>query len=258
MARALSLAFLYNTTQMFLLGLGRDGAATTGKVLKDELNNDALLEDLVLQASQPGMVDDIKVGGQSVMCSDQSADLSMFHPEAYFEGARSFGFPIHKSVPVQVNVTLAANGTLVGSLGIQPIPEEVREHGIPDVNGLGDALDVVFGMGSVVVNAGATNTLSAKALRRCTLGALVLSATGGGGTEGIDVEVTDIQVNKKSLLGGSASFPLGTLSNLATDLDGRVLAQEVDVNHQIVIFLKNNNAANITVRGGIWCMPPRE
>lgn len=245
---------LYNATQMFRLGLGRS-AGVTDHVLSDELRNDSLLEELTINCSVIDLVDSIKVGGQDLMCSNKGANIMMFHPEAQFEGARSFGFPLHKAVPVEVRVGTAAPSTLVAGLGIQPIPDELLAQGIPDVNGLGDALNVVFGLGTVTIAAGTSDVLTATSRRRTTLGALVIDSATAAAL--LDVVVEEITLNGRPLLGGVDPMPLADLSYLATDLDGRTLAQDVEVGDVVEVTLHNYNAGGIAVYGGIWCLPPR-
>jgi hypothetical protein len=246
-----NLAFLLNKPQAFLLGLGIDHAATTAKVLTESLAQDFLLEDLTLYSDQLGLVTDIRLAGQSVFCSDLACDLSAFHPEAVVEGQRSFGVPLSQSLAVQVSATLIAAGALSGSLGVQPIPPEGKPF--PDVASLGKRLNLFFGLGSSTFAAAAINTITAKALRDCTLGRLVMSTSANQA----NLTVNDIRISRKNMLGGMTPAPVSLMSlgPFATDVDGLVLAQQVHPGDVVEIDVENHTAVAAVVRGAIFTMP---
>lgn len=246
---------LKNQNQGLTLGLGRDGAATVTKALTGQPQRDTLLEDLNVVASQFGLVDDILLAGTSLMASDKSADILMFHPEAYAEGVRSIGIAIAKTQSVVVKATLAANGTIQAWTGGQPMPKREDGNGSPDPTDAGEALAFVFGLGKVNIGAGATADLTAKATRNCTLGALFIDASASG----IDLTIQAVKINNRPLLIGRQDTTIdgvGILaySYLATDLDGRIMAQTVEVSDVVTITILNNNAGALDVYGGIFCM----
>lgn len=246
-------ALLYNQSQAFILGLGGDYAATVAKDLKEEIPNDLLLEDMAITTDTDGLIDDILIGAQSVMCSDLGVGIKLFHPEALLEGARSLGIPLHKGLTVRVKATLSANGCFAAQIGVQPVPDEAKPF--PDPNGLGSKMNFVFGLGaSAAMAPGASATITATALRECTLGALVLYASA---VESY-IEVIDILLNKRPMLAGStpASLNVAALNPFTTDIDGRVLAQRVRPGDKLEIKLKNSHGATAsTVRGGIYILP---
>lgn len=246
---------LKNQNQALTLGLGRDGAATVAKALTGIPQRDTLLEDLNVFATQPGLVDDILVAGTSVMCSDKGADILMFHPESYCEGARSLGIAIAKTQSVVVKATLAANGTIVAHFGGQPMPRRDDGTPPPDPTDAGEALAYVFGLGKINVPAAGLVELTAKATRNCTLGALFIDAPAST----IDLSIEYVKINNRPMLIGRQDTTIDTVgivaySYLATDLDGRVLAQDVEVSDVVSIGIRNNNAGALDVYGGIFVM----
>jgi len=250
---------LINPVQSLTLGLGRDAAATTAKTLVGEVQIGCLLEDVIAKASQTGLIDDILVAGQSVMCSDLSADIKMFDPTAYCEGHRGLGIPFNKTQKVTIKATLDANGTFVAAVNVQNLPAEVRNAGIPDVNSLGPRLHYLFGLGKKVVPAAAPSTaiITATASRDVRLGLLSMSAADA---TILDLTVQSIKHNNKEFLTGRNDstideVPLATFDFRNTDVDGRILAADVKTNDKLTMTLKNFNVGDLTVWGGIFCMP---
>lgn len=250
---------LRNQNQGLTLGLSRDAAATVTKALSGVPQRDVLLEDVNVQASQFGLVDDIMIAGTSVMASDKSANILMFHPECYAEGARSLGIAMAKNQTVVVKCTLAANGTAVCHVGAQPLPKRLDADGNPmpppDPTDAGDALAYVFGLGKVHIGAGAVGELSAKATRNCTLGALFADPSASP----LDLTIQYIKINNRPMLIGRQDTTIdgvniGAFSYLATDLDGRVLAQDVEVGDVVTVGILNDNVGALDVYGGIFCM----
>lgn len=249
---------LRNPAQALTLGLGRDGAASTVKTLTGQTQVGLLLEDVVLESSQTGLVTDILLAGQSVMCSDLGMDLRAFASNSYCDGHRALGVPFNKTQFVTVKATLDANGTIAGLVNVQGLPEDVKAAGLPDVNALGERLHYAFGLGSVVVPAGGTAFITATATRDCTLGLIGFSAIAA---TILDLTITQIKHNGRELLAGRQDatvdeVPLIGFSHQNTDVDGRILACRVKTNDKLVIGLRNYNAGNLTVWGGIFCLPP--
>lgn len=252
---------LFNLLQMFRFPLGFDTGSAAPDVSAKPLNS-GLLEDVAIVSSQLGTVE-VFVGGISCNVSDKPAHTLAFHPEAQFEGMRSISVPITKETAVRVTGTLAAAGSFGASLGFQPIPDETlaRWGGqVPDVKAIGKDIELYFGLGSVVVPLGGTATLRGKALSACRLGALVLD--GSIAAAAYDISISSIKVRNKPMqaaeldtVGAVAGEFLGAFTYLATDLDGRVLGQDMEQGHEVEIVLVNRNAADITVYGTIFLLP---
>lgn len=249
--------FVKNQNQALTLPLGRDGAASTVKTLQGVPQRHVLLEDLQIVASQLGLVTDILVAGASCMASDKGADILMFHPEAYAEGIRSIGVVMPKALSFTVKATLAANGTILANVGAQPVPPMEKGEAPPDPAEAGSDLAYVFGLDSVVVPAlgAAIGELTARATRNTTLGAIFVDVSANP----LDVTIEYIKINNRPMLVGRQDATIDALGvsflgYLCTDIDGRVLAQDVAVGDTVTIGLRNANAAAVTAYGGIFCM----
>jgi hypothetical protein len=244
-------AIIQRNAQGLALGLGRSTGAAAFS-LTGTLQIPALLQDLVLRASQLGLVTDLRVAGQVLMCSNQGATLDMFRPDAEVEGQRGLGIPLAAQQVVQCDGTLAAAGTIAGGIGVDPItPDRV----VP-VNMLGRALDYVFGLGSSgAVAAGAAGTLTATSRRDVMLGRIVMNSDGGGDV----VTVRSIQVNNIELLSGQSGatdeLPVEYFSGENSDVDGLTLAYPVQDNGNVTVTIQNNDAVARTTYGGIFVMP---
>jgi len=242
--------------QGLYLGLGRaTGAAAFN--LEGEVQVPALLLDPCFSADQEGLITDFRVGGQTLMCSDQGVGWKLWHAQAALEGSRAIGIPVPANTKVSVSGTLAAAGTIVGGIGVDPIP--ASEARVPNAPEVADRLNYVFGLGSVAVAAGADGYLNAVCKRQCTLGPLVLWSPTGAAS--FDVTVENIEINNSPLPAGRVSgatidrAPLPYFDFLRTDLDGRTLNAECGYNHSVSIKLHNYNAGPITVYGGILVLP---
>ena len=238
--------------QGFSLGFGRIAAAATG-TLTATLQTPSLLQDLMIETDQEGLVNTLRVSGQNVLASDQGVDINVWDPQSQTEGQRSLGIPLYQNQQVSIEYVLAAAGICQAAIQTDPIGDPQR---IVPVNKLGTALDYAFGLGLVAVAAGADGNLSAQARRDVDLGRLILSPSANA----IDMTVRSIFVNNIELLSGGATgaareCPLSCFSHLATDYDGATIAYRVGTNDQVQLTLHNYNAAPTTVRGGILCLP---
>lgn len=242
---------MYRNAQGLTLGLGSDRAATTAKALESALQQASLLQDLQITSTQLGLVDAIRVAGQSLMASDRGANIQMFAPKAHVEGHRGMAIPLAQQQTVSVDITLVANGTVSAGVSLRPIdPTAV----IP-VNKLGSALNYVFGLGLVNVLAGAGGSLIATARRDCVLGLCVLDASANPE----DVQIRSVTINNVELLAGpdgaAGEFGIECFGFDSTDDDGNVVGYPVRTNDVVNIDFWNYNAAPVNVYGGIFVLP---
>lgn len=243
-------AVIQRNAQGLALGLGRSAGAANF-ALSSTLQVPSLLQDLVLRSTQLGLVTDLRVAGQVLMCSNQGATLQMFAPDSEVEGQRGLGIPLAAQQVVDVAGTLLAAGTISGAIGVDPItPDRV----IP-VNKLGRALDYLFGLGSSGAVAAATaGSLSATSRRDVMLGRIVLNSDAAD-----VVTVRSIQVNNIELLAGQAGVTdeIGVeyFGGENSDIDGLTLAYPVRDNGNVTITIQNNDAVARTTLGGIFVMP---
>lgn len=237
--------------QGFALGLGREAAAASG-TLNGELQVASMLMDPIVTTTEEGVVTAFRVNGQSVMVTKEGADIRLFSPAGQFEGQRSMSLPLRAQQSVAISYELAGAGTVAACIGTDPIsPEKV----VP-INQLGKAIDYLAGFGQVEVPNGDSDVLEAKLLRPCVLGPMCLTAE----SDPEDLTVQSILVNGIELLSGGRTavgreIPIGYMSHLCTDLDGKTLGYYCEANDVITITLANYNAGNIIVRGGAFIIP---
>lgn len=253
-------------SQGYYLGSQRDVAATAAKTLTATLMTPSWLMDLVIQSDQLFVVTGLNVAGQPLIVTDQAVDGSMFAPQGYYEGHKSIGIPLDKTQQVGINLTLAANGQAQFGIGTDPIePGEDGTVRVVPTNNLGDALcycggfsaqNTTTGLVTVPLGGGAGIQTFSTIRKRCKIGRMTLLAR----TNPLDIEVQSIQVNNDEMLSGGPTnatrgIPGTCLSNIATDQDGLSLGVEVGPNDTVTMTLVNNNAANVIVSAGFFCLP---
>lgn len=228
------------------LGLGRVAATTTG-TLTGTLDATVLLQDVIIDSDQDGLIDDIKVSGQSVWCSDKGGDINAFKRDAQVEGHRGLGIALVQNQTVTVDYTLDAAGKIAGSVGTDPVNPEAF---VP-VNQLGSALDYAGGLGNVSVAGASAGVLSCTVRRPVMLGRLILSPE----SDAIDIVVTSVKVNNIELLSGGGEVPIAAFAHDCTDVDGCVLGYPVETNDTLQISLHNYNVAARKVKGTFFVLP---
>jgi hypothetical protein len=250
------MAIISRNAQGYLFGLTRQAGATTG-TLNGTLQQASLLQDLVITTDTFGEINNLRVAGQNVLCSNQPANLAAFAPNAMVEGHRSLGIPLDSQQTVSIDYSsfnalgVAANSVTSGAIGTDPIS---RQQVIP-TNSLGRGLDFCVGMGSVIAGAGAAWTLTCTVQRPVMLGRLVIAI----GQNPNDVTIRSITVNNIELLSGAAGaageFGALTCTNTQTDNDGNTIAYPAGVNDTISIQGFNYNAAATVIGGTILLLP---
>ncbi len=221
-----------------------------------------LLEDFMASFDEADavMIDEFKLAGQSLMCSNQSFAGKALGALAQVRGYSSISCPIDQNQTFEV--TFENSGTTAErfgfAIGTTPIP---RSQVIP-TSRLGQALNVFFGLGRTAsIGAGATGTFSATALRPCTLGRLVICEDGQAGVNVNDLDklsIESIKVNNIELLSGDSSenpIPAKACSPYATLGEDLLLAYPIALNGNITIQIKNNDAVAHTLSGGIFVIP---
>ena len=244
--------------------LGTNAAAQTAAGATITLSATAqlplLLEDLVITSQQADgfTVSEIKLAGQSLMCSNQNFVGKGFSYAAQSEGYRSVSCPIDQNQTFEITIVNGAQAARFGfAVGTTPI---AQSQVIP-TSQLGQALNYSFGLSNAVVPAGGTAKMTATALRPVTLGRLILSEVGKAGVkfdELEEIEIQSIKVNNIELLSGNATdnpIPAQVCSVYSTLDQDLLLAYPISLNGTIEITLKNNGAADTTVEGGIFVLP---
>ena len=241
---------MYRNSQDLFLGLPR-GTGSTAYSQTSTTEVAVLLQDVVIDTDQLGLVDEIKVSGQSILASDKGADINAFSPEAQVEGHRSIGIALARQQDVAIDCTLAAAGTVICSVGTAPVdPTRVVE-----VGKLGPELAYVAGLGSASIGATTTGTLTCSMRKDMVLGLMTLTPA----SNPLDLTVRSVSINRVEMLSGKSGQngegPIGTFANNATDIDGKCIGYFVRVNDVVTITVQNYNAGAITVRGAIFSMP---
>lgn len=247
--------------QDFYCGLGRDSGGTTG-TLTGRLQVPSVLQDLILDSDQSGTVTAIRIGGQSVVVTDQAVPLALFDPVSSLEPARGAAIPLDANQEIQVDYALDAAGDISGGWGIDPWMSPAGSAVMPPpVNALGEELNYVGGLGEDAgVAAGSAWSLSAQMRRPCILGRLVVAMASAGGATLLEQTVREVQVNNLELLGGRAGATdevgLHVFVNTAKDHDGLTLAYPVRTNDQVDVTGWNYSGAGTpTIRGAFFVLP---
>jgi hypothetical protein len=245
--------------QGLALGAQRQSGTATPSI-SGELQVNALLLDPVFRASQEGLVTDLRIGGQPVLCSNLGMGIRCFDFSAQVEGRRALGIPAKRKTTWQASFTLAAAGSVFGAIGVDPIDEaETLEFDDPR---MAPRLCYGFGLGSTAIGAGADVEISAVCRKGGELGPMVLYTRAAGGMD--EVSVFDIQVNGISLLAGRGGATVGAnvdeiglafFDFQRTDLDGRTLNYDIGQNDVLTIKLHNYGVGAHTVDGGIFMLP---
>tara|TARA_Y100001973_G_C5154010_1_gene309712 strand:+ start:369 stop:1157 length:789 start_codon:yes stop_codon:yes gene_type:complete len=221
-----------------------------------------LLEDIALtfELNDGFSVTDFKLAGQSLMCSDQAFSGKALSVLSQTESFRSISCPIDQNQ--QFEISIDNYGAVGASFGFAIGTTPIAQSQVLPTSQLGQAINVFFGLGrAVAIPAGGSGTLSATALRPCTLGRLVLVEDGVAGISVADMddfEITSIKVNNIELLSGSASdnpVPAKTCSYWSTLGQDLLLAYPIALNGNITITIKNNGAGAKSVSGGIFVLP---
>lgn len=250
---------LFESNQGLGLGFPRSAAAAVGVALNAEIQINGLLLDPIFRSTQEGLLTDLRIGGQPVLCSDLGVGIRCFDFTAQVEGKRALALPVKRRSQIQASFTLDAAGFVVGAIGVDPIPEEeAREMNDP---AMAARLSYIFGLGRTVCAPLADFTITAVCRKGCDLGAMVLYGTG---TALDDITIFDISMNNKPLMSGRGGptigaavdeMALGFFDFQRTDLDGRTLNARIEQNDILIIRGHNYNIAAINVFGGIFTQP---
>jgi hypothetical protein len=203
-----------------------------------------LLKYLFISAGATGVVDDLKIGNQSLNCSDSSIDLALFDP--YTQRKPMIGVAVDGNIQLSIDVKTDADTGVTAGFSCEAI------EGAPSMNEQGDAIDKFFGLGSVSVEAGGVAELSAQCLRDAFLKSLVLSSHDEVNKN--KVVITDISIKGRSIFSGQSGAGLGidVLSDQTQDF-ALMINTAISTNERVVVKLANTHTAAIIVGGGAYC-----
>lgn len=235
-------------------------AGTATPSISGEFQTNVLVMDPIIRASQEGLVSDLRINGQPMMCSDLGVGVRLFDMTAQVEGRRAAGVPVKRRSTWSAALVLAAAGSVSAAWGVDPIPEEEAME--PDDPRVAMRYRYVFGLGSTPIAAGADAVITATCTKPGDLGPLIMYGRLAGALD--EVTVTGIEVNGVPLLAGRApgtappfgdEIPLGFFDFARTDLDGRTLLYSIGQNDKLVIRLHNYGAGAHTIDGGVFMLP---
>lgn len=215
------------------------GGALTSFTAKAQ--EDVFLKFAMLKASTFGVVSDIKIGNQSLNCSDSAIELLAFNPPSQ---RRPF-IAVAVNGNIQISIDVLLDGS--GSENFQAAFSCDAIDRAPTLAEQGDALNRFFGLGTVSVPASSTAQLNAQALRDCMLKDIILAAHGSGD----EVVVTDITVKGRSVFSGQSGDAI-SLSALQNDVQGAFVSLNlpIETNERVIVTLQNLNATTPAVVGG--------
>ena len=251
--------------------LGEVNAATTAagatSTITATAQIDLMLENLMAsyESADSTQITSIKVAGQELFCSNQSAPAFAFSNTTQGPGGfRSISCPMAQNQTLQVG--FSNTGTVAARYGFAAGTTPITANQVIPTSQLGQALNYVAGMGQVsILNAGGTGTLSCTILRPCLLGRLVLAqdlvapATFDQNSQMRNVQIDSIKVNNIELLSGSSTSSVPGVafasgSTLGSDL---LASYPAELNSTVTITITNNigGVGNTSFGGAIFCLP---
>ena len=221
-------------------------AATVGAVpqtITSQSQEPVYLKSLFLSVGA-GVVDDLRIGNQSLNCSDSAIDTALFSPNQQRKNV--IGVAVDGNIQMSVQVTTDAASAITGAFSCEAI------QSAPSISAQCNAINKFFGLGSVSIAAAGTATLTATALRSTTLRDLVLSCHDDQFSAEIDV--SDITIKGRSIFSGQAGDVLSLTSLNATTQGFMVgINIPIETNERVTVTFTNNHIAALVVGGGLYC-----
>lgn len=217
----------------------------TKATITAQAQENVFLKFLLLDASSTGYVNDIKIGNQSLNCSDSSIDLQLLAYNS--QRMPMIGVAVDGNIQASIDITMDGVGAqqVIGGFSCEAIDKA------PTLTAQCDALNKFFGMGSVTVSASSSAQLSAQALRDCTLSDLVLANHSLADVKNTELRVTDITVAGRSVFSGQAADSLGF--SVFSEEAQKLLESfdvEIQTNQRVIITVANDNGTKTATVGG--------
>jgi hypothetical protein len=234
-------------SQTLALG-GQPAVNKTNFQLTGTPQKPVMLGVLNIEATQKGLINDIKVAGQSVFCSDESADIGMFHTTSHAVQERYCGITLGAGLDVFIDGTLETAGNAYFAWMVDEIKAPVSKAQQAEM------YDYVFGLGSASIDGSSTGVLRAVSVRPCTLGELILTTTNEADSG--DLFITSVKVGGEELLTGAGDQEINirTFNYHQPNVQGANLDFQIGSNVPVQITIRNvNDTLARTVRGGIFC-----
>jgi hypothetical protein len=230
--------------------VGYDDAVVGGvrTTFTAKAQEDVFLKYFYLSSGTEGVVNDIRIGNQSLNCSDSAIDASLFGLTPLGLQRKPFiGVAVDGNIQMSIDVTFdgsSPNNFFQGAFSCEAVEKA------PTLQAQGQALNKFFGLGTVNVGAGASATLSAQALRDCFLKDLVLRAHSG---TALGLVVTDITIKGRSIFSGQASDAVDARfysPELSGMLEGINVA--IETNQRVQVTVLNTTGTAVLIGGGLY------
>lgn len=223
---------------------GSGAVSTATATFTAQAQESVFLRYLFISSSAEGVVSDLKIGNQSLNCSDSGIDLTLFKPSTQRKPA--IGVAVNGSIQMSFDVKADGDGSLTAGFSCEAI------NNAPSIGEQGNAIDKFFGLGSVSVPADGSAELSAQALRDCFLRDLVIACHDSANSN--KVTIADITVKGRSIFSGQSGDSVG-IDVLQTDTQGFALPLNTTISttERVIVKLENAHTAAIVVGGGAYC-----
>ena len=247
------LAGKLRTSQSLILS-GPQSAGVAAYKLSGTAARASLLQNLSLDSTDGGTVDQIKIAGQNLNVSDQPGHVEAFSSKSNAVGTRQrfIGIAVKalQASTIAIDGTLTAAGDINFACSLHPLDDDQ----VPTIEEQASFFNYFCGLGTGVIAAGGTGQLRAVTTRSCKLGWMVLT-NNTAAVPNADLTITSVEVNGLEMLGGNndQAVPFDTFAPEAGDVLGNMLHADVEANAVILITFANKNAAAATVAGTIFC-----
>ncbi len=202
------------------------------------------LKFFLANATTFGVVNDIRIGNQSLNCSDSAIDISVFSPAN--KRRPTVGVAVDGNIQMQIDVTLDGAGAeqFQGGFSCEAIERA------PTIAEQGNAINKFFGLGSVAVPAGGSAQLNAQALRNCFLKSLLVKVHE---PTSFGLVVTDVSIAGRSIFSGQATDGIGANVLEPLTADGLIgINTMIATNERVTVTVANSTGAIVIVGGSLY------
>ena len=221
--------------------------AVTGSVrtsFTSKAQESVFLKFFLCDATTYGVVNDLRIGNQSLNCSDSAIDISVFSPSN--KRRPTVGVAVDGNIQMQIDVTLDGAGAEQFQAGFSCEAIETA----PTIAQQGNAINKFFGLGSVSVPPAGTAQLNAQALRDTFLRSLLLKVHD---VSSFGIVVTDISISGRSIFSGQADDGIGANVLEPLTSDGLIgINTTIATNERVTVTLANSTGAAVIVGGALY------
>lgn len=191
-----------------------------------------------------GVVKDIRIGNQSLNCSDSGIELKTF--SEFSQRRPVIGVAVDGNI--QVSLDVFVEGT--EDVGFQGGFTCEAIETAPTIAQQGNAINKFFGLGTVSVPSAGTAQLTAQALRDCMLKDLLVRAHSASA---FGLVVTDITIKGRSIFSGQSGDGVG-INALDEFAQSSLVAVNtmIETNERVVVTIANGTAGAVTVGGAFY------